>query len=189
MEKFRIKYRLSSPYHSQTNGLVERFNQTLCEKLAKLSEKTDQWDEFVDPVLMAYRTTKHSATGVTPFLLTYGREAVLPIDETKPLTIHERMMSIVEEISHIRKEARLMIQKAQDRMIQQTPEKERRFIVGEEVLYRDLAKESWYSGKLEPKWKGSYQIAVIFLNGSYKIADQEEVLQTLINGDRLKLYN
>ncbi len=91
---------------------MERFNQTLCEKLAKLSEKTGQWDEFVDPVLMAYCTTKHSATGVTLFLLTYGREVVLPIDETKLLTIHERMMSIVEEISHIKEEARLMIQKA-----------------------------------------------------------------------------
>ena len=41
MEKFRIKHRLSSPYHPQTNGLVERFNQTLCKKLAKLSEETD----------------------------------------------------------------------------------------------------------------------------------------------------
>ena len=111
-EKFRIKHRLSSPYHPQTNGLVERFNQTLCEKLAKLSEETDQWDEFVDPALMAYRTTKHLATEVTPFLLTYGREAVLPIDETKPLTIHERMISIMKEIPYIREEARLMIQKA-----------------------------------------------------------------------------
>ena len=45
----------------------------------------------------------------------------------------------------------LMIQKAQDRMKQQTPEKERRFIVSEEVLCRDSAKESWYSRKLEPK--------------------------------------
>jgi len=63
----------------------------------------------VDPVLMAYHTIKHSAIGVTPFLLTYGRKAVLPIDETKPLTIYEHMMSIVEEIPHIRKKARLMI--------------------------------------------------------------------------------
>ena len=60
---------------------------------------------------MAYRTTKHLTTGVTPFLLTYGKEAVLPIDETKSLTIYKRMMSIVKEIPHIREEARLMIQK------------------------------------------------------------------------------
>ena len=40
-EKFRIKHRLSLPYHSQTNGLVKRFNQILCKKLAKLSEETD----------------------------------------------------------------------------------------------------------------------------------------------------
>src|SRR6266498_4978976 len=138
---------------------------------------------------MAYRTTKHSATGVTPFLLTYGREAVLPIDETKPLMIYERMMSIMEEISYIRDEARLMIQKAQDRMVQQTSGKERKFIVGEEVLCRDLAKESWYSGKLEPKWKGPYQIAAVLLNGSYKIANQRGVLRTPVNGDRLKSYN
>ncbi len=90
---------------------------------------------------MAYRMTKHSATGVTLFLLIYDREAVLPIDKTKPLTIHECMMNIVEEILYIREEARLMIQKAQDRMMQQTLKKERRFIVGEEVLYQNLAKE------------------------------------------------
>ena len=41
-EKFRIKHWLSSLYHPQINDLVERFNQTLCEKLAKLSEEMDQ---------------------------------------------------------------------------------------------------------------------------------------------------
>jgi len=39
IEKFRIKHWLSSPYH--TNGLMKRFNQTLCEKLVKLAEETD----------------------------------------------------------------------------------------------------------------------------------------------------
>ena len=91
---------------------------------------------------MAYHTTKHSTTGVMPFLLTYSRKAILLIDKIKSLTIHERMMNIVEKILYIRKEARLMIKKAQDRMMQQTLRKKRRFIVGEEVLCHDLAKES-----------------------------------------------
>jgi len=55
--------------------------------------------------------TKHSATGITLFLLTYSREVILPIDKTKSLTIYERMMSIMKEIPHIREKARLMIQK------------------------------------------------------------------------------
>src|ERR1043166_2124836 len=37
-ERFRIKHRLFSPYHLQTNGLVERFNKTLYEGIAKLCE-------------------------------------------------------------------------------------------------------------------------------------------------------
>src|SRR6266540_643348 len=116
-EKFRIKYRLSTPYYPQTNGLVERFNQTLCEKLAKMAEETTMWDEFIDPALMAYRTTKHATTGVTPFLLVYGREAVLPIDEPYDLRMKDHMMQIVEEVPHIRKEARRMIRHSQQHMI------------------------------------------------------------------------
>src|SRR6266498_4407416 len=88
------------------------------------------------------------------------------------LTIHKHIMSIVKKIFHIKKKARLIIQKIQDYMIQQTSGKERRFIVGKEVLYHNLAKESWYSRKLELKWRGLYQIAAILLNRSYKIADQ-----------------
>ncbi len=58
---------------------------------------------------MAYHMTKHSAMGIISFLLMYGKEAVLPIDKTKPLIIHECMMNIMEEILYIKEEARLMI--------------------------------------------------------------------------------
>ena len=74
-------------------------------------------------------------------------------------------------------------------MMQQTPRKKKRFIVGKEMLCHNSAKESWYSEKLEPKWKRPYQIAAILLNRSYKIADQKGVLRMFVNEDRLKLYN
>ncbi len=104
-EKFRIKHRLSTPYHLQINGLVKRFNQTLCEKLAKMAEEMTMWNKFVNPALMVYRTIKHATMGVTPFLLVYGREAVLSIDESYDLCMRDRMIQIMEEVSHIRKEA------------------------------------------------------------------------------------
>ncbi len=79
-------------YHSQTNGLVEHFNQTFCEKLAKIAEEITMWDEFIDSALMAYHTTKYTITGVTPFLLVYGKEVVLLINEPYDLCMRDYMM-------------------------------------------------------------------------------------------------
>ncbi len=42
---------------------------------------------------------------------------------------------------------------------------------------------------MKPKWKDPYVIAAILLNRAYKIANQEGVLRTSVNGDQLKLYN
>ena len=82
MEKFRIQHLLSTPYHPQTNGLVERFNRTMIEKLARLTtEHLNEWDRYIAPVLFSYRVNKHSTTKVSPFFLVYGREAKLPIDD------------------------------------------------------------------------------------------------------------
>src|SRR6266540_1603556 len=46
-DKFQIWHSLSSPYHPQSNGLVERFNKTLCEGLAKVAETINDWDTYI----------------------------------------------------------------------------------------------------------------------------------------------
>ncbi len=70
-KRFRIKYSLSSPYHPQLNGLVERFNKTFCEEIVKLAEEVDQWDRFIQLVLFAYRTKELRISKQSPYMLVY----------------------------------------------------------------------------------------------------------------------
>jgi len=42
MNKFEIKHLLSILYHPQTNKLVERFNKTLCESIAKVTKNLQE---------------------------------------------------------------------------------------------------------------------------------------------------
>ena len=54
-----VEHHISAAYHPQTNGLDERFNQTLVNSLTKMvGEKKDEWDEYIDAVLFAYRFVK-----------------------------------------------------------------------------------------------------------------------------------
>ena len=76
-----VQHIISIAYHPQTNGLDERFNQTLQRSLLKMTEDNhNEWDKYLDSVLFAYRTSKQASTRFSPFFLLYGREPKLPID-------------------------------------------------------------------------------------------------------------
>ena len=46
----------------------------------KLDEKKGNWVEELNNITWAYKTTPRSSTGETPFELTYGMDAVKPIE-------------------------------------------------------------------------------------------------------------
>ena len=79
-ELFRFtgtEHRVTSAYHPQTNGLTERFNQTLQTALLKyVNDSQTDWDYHLPAILFAYRTSKQKATKYSPFELMFCRWVV-----------------------------------------------------------------------------------------------------------------
>ena len=74
----------TTPYHPQSDGLIERFNRTLQNMLAvSLSDSSSdqsEWESLLPKACLAYNTSVQPTTGFTPFFLMYGRQAKLPVD-------------------------------------------------------------------------------------------------------------
>ena len=79
-----IKPIKTTPYHPQTDGLVERFNHTLKSMLRKTAtEEGKDWDRLIPYLLFAYREVPQASTGFSPFELLYGRQVRGPLDILK----------------------------------------------------------------------------------------------------------
>jgi len=65
----------------QANGLAEAANMVILRGIRRrLETAKTKWAEELHAVLWAYRTTPHTTIGESPFRLTYGTEAVIPIE-------------------------------------------------------------------------------------------------------------
>ena len=64
-----------TPYHPQTDGLTERFNQTLKQMLRKFVNGTgSDWDQWIPYLLFAYREVSQASSGFSAFKLLFGHE-------------------------------------------------------------------------------------------------------------------
>ena len=68
------KKQLTSSFHPQTNGCVERLNHTVCQMLSHVvSSKQDDWDEYLLQVVYAHNNHISKATGLAPNEVHIGR--------------------------------------------------------------------------------------------------------------------
>ncbi|GAU22605.1 hypothetical protein TSUD_135050 [Trifolium subterraneum] len=75
----------TSVEHPQTNGQAEAANRVILRGLRRrMGASKGNWTEELHNVMWSYRTTPHSTTGETPFRLTYGTEAVIPVEIGEP---------------------------------------------------------------------------------------------------------
>ena len=166
---FQIQKVNTSSYHPQTDGLVERFNSTLCQSLSMYVSKNQQdWDEFIPLVLFAHRTSVLDAIGDSPFYVLYGREPRLPIDvkylppaaDDLSTSVLDYRKRIVEKVELAQNLARENLQRAQQKMKDYYDQKTKEpvFEVGQRVWVYTPRTRKGLSKKLMHNWLGPYRI-------------------------------
>ena len=89
-ELYGVQKLRTSPYHAQTNGQVERMNQTIIHMIGKLEQdKKACWSEH---------GTCSAVTGYSPYFLLFGRKARMPVDYLFP-TLHDSPHQTKMEVS------------------------------------------------------------------------------------------
>ena len=156
----------TSPYHPQTDGLVERFNQTLKSMLRKsASEDGKDWDKMISFLLFAYREVPQESTGFSPFELLYGRDVRGPLDILKEtwVTSKRSNQNILSYVLLMREKLTAMSQLAQENLKTAAARqkrwydhnaRERSFVAGDKVLV--LLPTS--ASKLTAQWQGPYHV-------------------------------
>nr|KYP73559.1 Transposon Ty3-I Gag-Pol polyprotein [Cajanus cajan] len=85
LENLGIRHRFTSVEHPQSNGQAEAANKVILTELKKrLGAAKGAWVEELPEVLWAYRCTPQSTTKEPPFRLTYGADAMIPVEVGEP---------------------------------------------------------------------------------------------------------
>jgi cleavage and polyadenylation specificity factor subunit 1 len=75
-----IKRARTTPYHPQTNALVERSHRTIKNALRAVCTTASEWEDKLPLVLLSLRTTTVEPTQVPPCRLVLGANIRLPVD-------------------------------------------------------------------------------------------------------------
>jgi hypothetical protein len=71
----------TTPLHPRSDGMIERMNRSINDMLSKyIKSHQKDWDQCLDFITMAYNSTPHESTGISPYKLVFGREMSFPID-------------------------------------------------------------------------------------------------------------
>ena len=167
----RIKHKASTPYHPQTNGMVERMHATLRSVIAKLGDgQPDRWDEFLPQAVFSLRVRTHAVTKKSPFYLLFGvqprlptdtnplRTSMIPLDELEEMEEkHEFIARVFDELGYDRAAAYHNSEAQAVRMNKYYDIKKK--TKGSYYDINDMVKlKNFGKSKFEFSWKGPYHV-------------------------------
>ncbi len=162
-----IKRIRTTPYHPQTDGVVERFNQTIKNMLKKfVSESGKDWDKWLPYLLFAYREVPQASTGFSPFKLLFAHHVRGPLDVLKDsweandkprkrniLSYVLQMREKLQQVSIIARE-NLRQAQAKQKAWYDRKARARVFQPGDQVLLLLPTSEN----RLVAKWQGPFKV-------------------------------
>ena len=111
-----IKTKLSTVFHPQTDGQMERMNQELEQYLQFFIEyRQKDWPEWLAAAEFAVNNKVHTATKVLPFMANYGKELRMGGDIRRRGKV-ESATAFVERMKKVHKEAEAALRKTQEEM-------------------------------------------------------------------------
>lgn len=192
--------RFSTPDHPESNGAVERWNREFKNMLFHvIEEHVRDWDKFIPFLLWAYREVPHDTTGVSPFLMLYGRNPVGPLsilkrtwtgEQSIPANVAESpteyMQKLKAQLEMAAEAADLISTKQQAGYTAQYNLRSRAkyFQEGDQVLVFDDKRP----GKMYPKWLGPCTVRERYRQHSYYV-ETNEGRRMLVHANRLCPYS
>jgi len=184
-ELLHIKHIKTSPYHPETDGMLERFHSTLKATLRKSCPEATEWDIWLPYVCFAYRDVPHAATGFSPFELMFGRHVRGPMsiirsqwtgEKSAPQSIVSFVLRLQERLVQSAELAQMQESKAkaQSKTWYDKKARNRSFDVGAQVLA--LMPDD--SDNLTAQWLGPYTVVEKVSPVSYRIETPERRKKT-----------
>ena len=110
--------RYSTPAYPRGNGQAEAINKVIVNGIKKrLNDAKGKWVEELLHVLWTYRTTLRRLTGETPFSMTYGAEAVIPLETGFP-TLKTNSFNLSSNDKLLEKSLDLIEERRESAMVQ-----------------------------------------------------------------------
>ncbi|GJP56566.1 hypothetical protein CLOM_g15622 [Closterium sp. NIES-68] len=158
-QQYGTRLHLSTAYHPQSDGQIERTNQTMEQLIRTTCIDIAQWEDSLPLIDFAYNNTPSATTTQSPFFLNYG------IDPTTPLSPPienpaPRSQQFVENLRQSQQKAVDAILKANQRAKQQADRRRRDLTLtpGQLVVLDTINLGIPLPNKMRPRFCGPFRI-------------------------------